>query len=152
MTTARRRRRPGWALAALLWPLVAAAAPAGEIDWLEGADGYRRGVEAAAAADRPLLVYFYTDWCPYCRQLNRELLTTDRVQAAVASMVAVRINPESGPEESALAARFGIRGYPALFVDDGSGPRPIRRTIASGNRQRLMTPDEFAATLASATR
>ncbi len=121
-----------------------------EIAWLEGAEGYRSGVETAKETGRPVLLYFYTDWCPYCRQLDRDLLSTVEVQLEIGEMIAVRVNPETGTDEQALASQFGIPGYPALFVRSDGELRSIRRTVGGQGGVRLKTPEEFAATLAAA--
>ena len=105
---------------------------------------------AAEKSGTPVFVYFYTDWCPYCRQLNESILTAGAVQAELGQMLAVRVNVERGVEERSLAVQCRVRGYPALFIwDPGPGGAflPIRRTISNGTGVRLKTPEEFVATL-----
>jgi thiol-disulfide isomerase/thioredoxin len=121
-------------------------------DWHRGAAGFERAHEQAAATGQPLLVYFYTDWCPYCRELDRELLADARVAEYTRELIKVRINPERGAAERALADRYGITGYPSLFLHPrGLGePTKIRRQVRDGGDRRLRTPDEFVATLRSA--
>jgi thiol:disulfide interchange protein len=140
-------------LAALAIGLAAAlhAASWEDIAWHEDADGYRQALETADATGAPVFVYFYTDWCPYCRQFNTELLGDARVQGQIGEMLAVRVNPERGPDERSLATHYRVRGYPALFVytPQGKGEfQQVRRTVSTADgRPRLKTPEEFAATL-----
>ena len=96
-------------------------------DWLDGARGYEEARKQHEQSGNPLLVYFYTDWCPHCRRLNTVVLATDVAQQAIRDFVKVRINPESGPGEHQLAGEFHIGGYPSLFVVSGgsSTPRPL---------------------------
>lgn len=54
-----------------------------------------------------MLVYFYTDWCPYCRSLDG-VFQSKNFRTRYASMVKVKINPETGWREHALADRFHI--------------------------------------------
>jgi len=118
-------------------------------DWFENASGFRSGLELAAAESRPIAVYFYTDWCGYCRQFERELLTRARVEDFTKYLVKVRINPESGPREREIADRYGVRGYPSFFVQASANasPRKIRQHKRIGGDWVLQTPSDFVTTL-----
>src|SRR5215203_3073508 len=67
--------------------------------WLKGATGYARAVELQRELNVSLIVYFYTDWCPYCRTLDDQYLSDPSVHRALQRSVVVRINPEYGKEE-----------------------------------------------------
>ena len=122
-----------------------------EIDWFDDAAGYARAVSLAQESGDPVLVYFYADWCPYCRQLNTELLADADVQAQVGKMLAVRVNAEAGPDERSLAGHYRVRGYPALYLytsAQGGSFAPIRRTTGGDSGAvRLKTSQEFVETL-----
>lgn len=117
--------------------------------WFENASGFRSGVELAVADSRPIAVYFYTDWCGYCRQFERELLTRARVEDFTKYLVKVRINPESGRQEREIARQYGVRGYPSFFVQASANARPskIRRHKRVGGDWVLQSPSDFVATL-----
>lgn len=118
--------------------------------WYEGASGFQRGVGEAQREGKALAVYFYTDWCPYCRELESELLSRAKVEDFLKYLVKIRINPESGSRERVVANEYGVRGYPSFFIQSAPGatPRKIRRT----NRDGLMSPEAFVETLDRATR
>ena len=61
--------------------------------WLYGAAGYTRAIELQRELNVPLVVYFYTDWCPYCRALDIDYLPTTPVKDYLRGVVKVRINP-----------------------------------------------------------
>jgi thiol:disulfide interchange protein len=140
------------ALALLLLPRPSAATPPEDefvesYKWLEGADGYAEAQRLAKASGRPVVVYFYTDWCHFCRELERELLETPHVRAYLRGLVKVRVNPEAGPAEGAVGERHGVTSYPGFFI---GSPRtgsfvPVRRHVTRDGEQRLMTPAEFVA-------
>ncbi len=130
-----------------------AGAAAGGSVWREGASGYRQAAAEAAQQGRPMLVYFRTDWCPYCRELERELLSSAEVEGYLARLARARVNPETGQEEGSLAKIYGVSGYPALFLQRAPGdpPRRISRTARGPDgAPRLKTPSEFVATLQDA--
>lgn len=149
--------------AALCLTLLLASASTGaemsswdEIQWFDDAAGYTEALSQAEASGAPVLVYFYTDWCPYCRELNRGLLGEREVQAQVGKMLAVRVNAEAGPDERSLAGHYRVRGYPALYVytaAQGGRFEPLRRTVGgeSGAR-RMKTAEEFVESLRGAGR
>jgi thiol-disulfide isomerase/thioredoxin len=118
-------------------------------DWFENASGFRSGLELAVAESRPIAVYFYTDWCGYCRQFERELLTRARVEDFTKYLVKVRVNPESGLQEREIARQYGVRGYPSFFVQASANakPRKIRQHKRVGGDWVLQTPRDFVTTL-----
>ena len=96
--------------------------------WLYGAAGYTRAVELQQELKVPLIVYFYADWCSYCRTLDNEYLPSAPVQDYLRGVVKVRINAEQGFAERALAKRFGVTGYPSFFVMRNPAARPVMVT------------------------
>jgi len=117
--------------------------------WLEGADGFVEALDQATADATPLAIYFYTDWCGYCRQLERELLFRTEVEDYLGGLTKVRINPEHGQQESAIAQRYGVFGFPAFFLHPGPGHEAQRVTgrVKRDNKWQMQTPEEFIATL-----
>lgn len=120
--------------------------------WLNGAPGMLEAIERYQEEPRPILVYFYTDWCGYCRQFERELLSDERVGAYVDDIIAVRINPEQGREESAISQRYRVSGYPGIFMHSATSKslsRIDRMTVVEG-RPMLLDPDAFIEVLRGA--
>ena len=116
--------------------------------WYEGASGFERGIEEAQREGKALAVYFYTDWCPYCRELERELLSRAKVEDFLKYLVKIRVNPESGRRERLLANEYGVNGYPSFFIQSGPGAAP--RKIRRAGRDGLKSPEDFVATLEKA--
>ncbi|MGH9971660.1 MAG: thioredoxin family protein [Pyrinomonadaceae bacterium] len=111
-------------------------------NWLYGAAGYARAVELQRTLNIPLVVYFYTDWCPYCRTLDSQYLPSAPVQAYLRGVVKVRINPEQGLAERALGMRYGVSGFPSFFVMRHSAARPVN--VHPFRRVGTLTPTQFA--------
>jgi thiol:disulfide interchange protein len=75
---------------------------------------------ARASADRkPVMIDFYTDWCGWCKRLDRTTLADARVQRALERFVVVKLNAEK--DGSPEADRFGVRGYPTVVFLDAAG-------------------------------
>ena len=110
--------------------------------WLYGAAGYARAVELQQQLNVPLVVYFYADWCPYCRTLDSQYLPSAPVQEYLRGVVKVRINPEQGLAERALAKRYGVSGYPSFLVMRDSAARPVN--VQPFRKVNNLTPTQFA--------
>ena len=117
--------------------------------WYQGAAGFHQGFEEAERENKAVLVYFYTDWCPYCRQLDRDILSRGQVEDTTKLFVKIKINPEQGSAERELQTRYGVTGYPSLFVHAAGSSRPIKvrsRTKKRGE-WRSSSPAEFVEML-----
>ena len=111
------------------------AAGAGLISWNEDLAAARK---QSAASGKPLLVYFTSQSCSYCRALEREAWSDARVAAAIdASYTPVKIDVDANRD---IAMQYHVMGYPRvdLLVGDGM---PI--TLATG----YLPADEMLARL-----
>jgi len=121
-----------------------ALASAPEDRWLYGSTGYARALELQRELNVPLVVYFYTDWCPYCHALDNDYLPAAPVRQYLRGVVKVRINPEHGPAEREIAKRYGVRGYPSFFVMRNLDSQPLSvHPFRRGGKN--LTPGEFAS-------
>lgn len=108
-------------------PLTACSRPEAASSGAPGAGGGIAFVEAsfdealakARSERRLLLVDVYTDWCGWCKKLDREVFGDARVAEAARELVAVRVNAEKGGEK--VADRYDVQGYPTVLFLDGSG-------------------------------
>jgi len=122
-------------------PSAASAFP--DDTWLRDAPGYARALELQQELNIPLVVYFYADWCPYCRTLDQQYLPAAEMQEYLGRVVKVRINPEHGRAEREISNRYGVKGYPSFFVIRRSSSQPIMvHPFRQGGKN--LTPSEFA--------
>jgi len=111
----------------LLLPLSACARSEGRADeasvsgpgvpFVSG--GFEEALARARSEKRLLMVDVYTDWCGWCKKLDREVFGSARVAEAARDVVAVRVNAEKGGED--VARRYEVEGYPTVLFVDGSG-------------------------------
>jgi len=94
--------------------------------WRSGAAGYERAVKEQQTSGAPAFVYFRTEWCGYCKQLDAGPLANRDVQDYLAAFERISINPEDGAKEKAISDRFGVKGYPAVYiVMPGASPQKV---------------------------
>jgi protein disulfide-isomerase len=87
-----------------------------------------RMLQCARAEQKPVLLMFGANWCPWCRELDR-MLASDRELSTLADNVFLRMNVDIGQYDRnlTLAAEYGLTnlddtGIPMLVVlsPDGS--------------------------------
>lgn len=170
-----KRRFPALLLATLL-AAAAAAVPAltaraedapalvngARVDGAEPGEWTHDWDAATAAAERtgrPLFVLFTgSDWCPWCKILDRQVFSTDEWAAwARENVYPVRVDFPSNaslvPEKHRarnreLQRRYGIGGYPTCLLLDPATLSPIGRFGAS----RDVTAVDFVRRVADAIR
>jgi thiol-disulfide isomerase/thioredoxin len=89
-----------------------AAAPAA-LDALPFGEDFAAALERAKAEGKPLLIFFETAWCPYCRQLQNEVLARPEFRAAAERFVCVRVD---GDREPRRAVEYRIKAFPTIVV------------------------------------
>lgn len=96
---------------------VTAARAAGPIAWQRSFDAAR----SAATSEQIVFVDVYTDWCGYCKMMDRQIFTHASVRRFAADHVFVKVNAEDGGEGTAFARKAGVRGFPTLLVYSSDG-------------------------------
>ncbi len=84
--------------------------------WEHGASGYEYAMTQATDAEKPLILYFNTDWCKWCKRLNTEYLSSYEIEKFLSDIPKVEINPDKGAAELALSRKYGVRGFPSFLV------------------------------------
>ena len=86
------------------------------IPWARSFDAAKR---SARASKKLILIDFYTDWCTYCKKLDRDVFPNPQVIQAMGAVVPVRLHAER--EGQSLAQQFGVSSYPTLLFLDEHG-------------------------------
>ena len=85
--------------------------------WDHGASGHSNALSWAEEEGLPLIVYFHTDWCGWCKKMDSDYLATDQMREFLEGIPKVEINPDKGAAEKALAeGEYGVTGYPFFVV------------------------------------
>ncbi len=91
--------------------------------WYHGASGYQRALEEQKTSNKPVLLYFHTEWCGWCRKLESDVFATSTFGNRYGSILKVKVNPDDSREERKLADQYAVRGYPTVFVISGGEAR-----------------------------
>jgi protein disulfide-isomerase len=109
--------------------------------------------QAKAKAEKKMVLMDFTgsDWCPPCKALHKNVLTSaEFVQFAKANLVLVELDfPRSKPQSAtlkkangALSQKYGIDGYPTVIVLDADG-KQLSKEVGYGGT----APKDYVAKL-----
>jgi tetratricopeptide (TPR) repeat protein len=85
-------------------------------DWSHGASGYNDAIQEATNEDKPLVLYFHTEWCKWSKKMNNDYLASYDVKDFLRDILKVEINPDKGTDEKALTKKYNVTGYPSFLV------------------------------------
>lgn len=81
-------------------------------------------LQRAGKEKKLVMVFFYTDWCGWCRRMDQSTFADAGVQAQLARLVPVRLNAEGNGR--AEAARFRVNSFPVIAFLDATGRQVAR--------------------------
>jgi thioredoxin-related protein len=126
------RRAP--ALVVVIAAVIAVSCQQRDSLWFKGDLG--SAAVAAKERDSLLMLEFYTDWCSWCRRLEKDTFSNRDVRRQLRKVVAVRVNAEEDGRE--LARRYDVDSYPTIVFTDHEGDE-IERIIG------YLPPEQFLA-------
>ncbi|MDG3065713.1 protein-disulfide reductase DsbD [Thauera mechernichensis] len=75
-----------------------------------------------AAADRPVMLDFYADWCVSCKEMERFTFSDAGVAERMGRMLLLKADVTANTDEhKALLKRFGLFGPPGIIFFDAAG-------------------------------
>lgn len=84
--------------------------------WYTKVSSYKKVRKAAKKKNKPYILFFYTDWCGYCKKINKKYLSNAKVKKVLSRHYKVKINPDKSKGKKALAERKGVNGFPDFRV------------------------------------
>ena len=87
----------------------------GGLTWLTSAP---QAFELAKKSGRYVFVDFSTEWCGWCKKMDRDTFGTSQFKKIAASFVLLKLD---GDKERELVRKYGVRGYPTLLILDAQG-------------------------------
>lgn len=84
----------------------------------------KAAIEQAVQQGKPVILVFSADWCPFCRQLERETLTDGEVARLAQQFAVFRVDMTSSslpPETEDLAKKYDAEGLPTVAFIDSRG-------------------------------
>ncbi|MCA8998716.1 MAG: thioredoxin family protein [Planctomycetaceae bacterium] len=103
------------------------------ISWIENPQA---GVTVARQSQRPMLLYFTTSWCHYCKKLDQTTWSHDAVREEIQTQfVPIKVD---GDRHKDLAKSLGVRGFPTLVMLSPDG-RELNRVVGYKSGPAMLT-------------
>jgi len=116
-------------VAILVWQLNQLASDTSLSQWQANAAGYRSAMALKEQSHKPVLLFFHTDWCQSCKELETNVLGQPRVISYLHKFIPVQINPELNKANYNIADQYAVTGYPTLMVIHSGSNTAIRLPI-----------------------
>ena len=85
---------------------------------------YDTALEKAKKEKKLVMVDVYTDWCGWCKKLDRDTYSNKDVETKLTKeFISLKINPEKSAQNKNLAKQFGTHGYPHIVFLDAEGKK-----------------------------
>jgi len=82
---------------------------------------------AAEVASSPkYLIKFYAEWCGHCKRMAPTYAEVGDSMAETYETDQVKVGKVDGANERAISSRFGLTGFPALYLVDGWHVHPYK--------------------------
>ena len=81
----------------------------------------RRAIEAARAEGKLIVADVYTDWCGWCKKMDKTIYSDPAIVALSRQQVFVKVNAEDRGQGQNFAEQMRVKGYPTTIILDGNG-------------------------------
>jgi thiol-disulfide isomerase/thioredoxin len=103
---------------------------------------FDEAVKKARAANRPIMIDFWADWCAWCHRLDQTTYVDPLVVKLSEEFIALKLDTEGGKKNQEIALRYNVATLPTItFITPGGrqiltlkgfqGPGQFPRTMES---------------------
>lgn len=93
-----------------------------------------KAFKQAQASNKYIFIDFYTDWCSWCKKLDKETFTNEKVIKVISGYIALKVD---GDVEVEFRKKYKIEGYPTMLIVTHTG-RIIKRIVGYRPPEKLL--------------
>jgi thiol-disulfide isomerase/thioredoxin len=82
---------------------------------------FEEALKKAKAAQKPIMVDFWAEWCGWCHRLDQTTYVDPAVVKLSAQFVPVKVNTEGSSREAEIALRYNVSSLPTIAFLSPSG-------------------------------
>ena len=91
-------------------------------------------LERAKAEGKPVMADFYTDWCGWCKKLDKDVYEDADVNRMAEKFICIKVNCEI---DKGAFSKYGLKGYPTIIFFNAAGN--IEETIVGYRGAQVFT-------------
>jgi thiol:disulfide interchange protein len=88
------------------------------IAWQKDLD---QALSLAKANKTSVVVDIYTDWCGWCKRMDKDIYTHPQIISLSRRFVFLKLNAEDGGQGAKFAQKNNVEGYPTTVIIDENG-------------------------------
>lgn len=121
----------------LILLLVLLAVCTGDLFAMAWKEDFNQAMAEAKRSGKPLMLDFYTEWCTWCKKLEKDTYSNKDVEALSERFVCAKIDAD---KNRGLVVKYMVRGYPTVVFLNPDGQMT---KMVSG----YLPPDEFSGVM-----
>jgi thiol:disulfide interchange protein DsbD len=99
------------------------AGSAGDSKGVNWSYSYEAEMERAGSQGLPVMIDFYADWCVYCKKLDKDVFTDERIISESGRFVVIKIDADKRKD---LVSKHSVLGLPTIVFLGSSGAEAAR--------------------------
>lgn len=89
-------------------------------------DDFERALTKARIEGKPVMIFFYTDWCGWCQSMDRYIFSNKKMtDFSSRELISLRMNAEK-KKAFALLRKYRVRSYPTVIFVNPQGKEIFR--------------------------